>query len=201
MRIGLTGTIGSGKTVVADMLRGMGAHVLDADEAARALTARGAPLCDAIRERWGDCVFLPDGALDRRKLAEIVFSNDAERAALDSLIHPAVYDRLEREAEAIIRAEPDAVVFFDIPLLIETGQDARMDAVWLVAADDEARIARVTARDGTTRSDVKMRIASQMPQAEKMRHATAIIDNSGDMAALRLQVERLYRRVISSDEV
>lgn len=196
MRIGLTGTIGSGKTAVANMLRLLGAEVLDADETARSLMKAGSPLCGEIKARWGDSVFLPNGELDRRALAARVFAVPEELAELNAIVHPAVYAELEARASATFSRDADAVVFFDVPLLMETGHDKLMDAVWLVTADDEVRIERVMNRDGVTREEVVSRIAAQMPQEEKIRRATVVIDNNGSVASLYCCVGAHYGAVM-----
>jgi dephospho-CoA kinase len=187
--VGLTGGIGSGKSTVARMLSGRGAVVLDADVLARDAVEPGAPGFEAVRARFGEAVVAPDGSLDRRALASIVFSDDDARADLEAIVHPLVRRGI---AEAVAaHADTDEVVVVDSPLLIETGAHEGFPVVMLVTAPTETRVARLVAR-GMSEHDVRARIAAQMPLADKLAHADVVIDNEGAEADLEAQVDRLW---------
>lgn len=190
-RLGLTGSIGAGKSSVAALLREAGLTVLDADAAAREVTGEPEVLAELERTFPG---VVQGGALDRAALAAQVFGDPAKLAQLNALTHPRVRARLARaEAEAAERGE--AWVVQDVPLLFEGGLEAGMDAVLLVEAPLETRLERVALRSGLSREDALARDARQLPQEEKRRRAAAlpraaVIDNSGDLGALRGEVRR-----------
>ncbi|HMM31960.1 MAG TPA: dephospho-CoA kinase, partial [Clostridia bacterium] len=141
---------------------------------------------------FGEGVLQADGVLDRKKLAAIVFAEEEKRFALNAILHPRILNAMRKRAAEVLTAKKTAIVVYDMPLLIETGEHARVDSVWLVTASDETRIARVMARDACTRDEARRRIAAQMPQEEKRAYAHEIIDNSGDLNALYARVDALY---------
>lgn len=192
MLIGLTGSIGAGKSTVAARLKVLGAYVIDADEIAREVSSRGSEGLGEIVSVFGEGVLQADGVLDRKKLAAIVFAEKEKRLALNAILHPRILNAMRKRAAEVLAAKKSAVVVYDMPLLIETGEYARVDSVWLVTASDETRIARVMARDTCTRDEARRRIAAQMPQQEKRTYAHEIIDNSGDLSALYARVDALY---------
>ncbi|MEX0651582.1 MAG: dephospho-CoA kinase [Actinomycetota bacterium] len=187
--VGLTGGIGSGKSTVARMLASRGAVVLDADGLARDAVEPGTPGYDAVMARFGDAVVMPGGSIDRAALASIVFGDDSARTDLESIVHPQVRRAI---AEAVAaRADSDDVVVVDSPLLIETGAHEGFPVVIVVTASEESRIARLAAR-GMSDSDVRSRMAAQIPLEDKAAHADVLLDNEGDERALEVQVDRLW---------
>ncbi len=192
MLIGLTGSIGAGKSTVAARLRAHGAYVIDADEIAREVSSYGSEGLTAIVSGFGEGVLQVNGTLDRKKLAAIVFAEDEKRLALNAILHPRILNAMRERAVGVLAADKNAVVIYDMPLLIETGEYMHVDSVWLVIASDETRIARVMARDACTKEEALRRIAAQMPQEEKRAYAHEIIDNSGDLNALYARVDALY---------
>lgn len=195
MLIGLTGSIGSGKSTVAARLKKLGAHVIDADEIAREAVEGGSEALNEIVSSFGAGVLREDGALNRKKLAALVFADEEKRLALNAILHPRILSAMRLRAREILKDDPKAVVVYDMPLLVETGEHTRVDRVWLVAADDETRIARIMARDSCTRSEAQSRLDAQLPQAEKLAYADAVIDNSGGVEALYMRVDALYDSV------
>ncbi|EYB68350.1 dephospho-CoA kinase [Deinococcus phoenicis] len=184
-RLGLTGSIGAGKSTVAALLRARGLTVLDADEAAREVTRDPAVLAE-IGAAFPGAV--QGGVLDRAALAEVAFTDPARLAVLNAITHPRVRQRmLTLEQAAAARGE--AWVVQDVPLLFEGGLEAQMDAVLVVDAPLDVRVARVVARSGLTEEDVLARDSRQMPAAEKRRRATFVLDNSGDREGLERQVD------------
>jgi dephospho-CoA kinase len=189
--IGLTGGIGSGKTTVSAMLRDLGATVVDADEGARAVVEPGQPALEEIRQRFGAEVFATNGALDRDRLADVVFGDDRARADLNSITHPRVRAWMAERMQAAAAAEAPAVVL-DIPLLFESGLTAGLDDIVVVWTPVETQVARAVGR-GLREEDVRARLNAQMPLDEKRELATVVIDNSASQDDTRAQVEAFWR--------
>lgn len=173
LRIGLTGGIASGKSTVAAILAEHGAVIIDADLLARDVVEPGTPALREITERFGTRV-LCDGRLDRSALGAIVFDDAEARHDLEAIVHPAVR---QRSAELEAAAGPDAVVVQMIPLLIETGQAADFDSLWVVDVDAETQIARLVRRDGISEQDGQRRIAAQAGRDERLAVADVVIEN------------------------
>ncbi|HHY75688.1 MAG TPA: dephospho-CoA kinase [Firmicutes bacterium] len=195
--IGLTGGIASGKSTVSQVLRDLGAHIIDADEITREVQAPGSEALREIQEAFGDGVILPDGSLDRRKLGRIVFSSQEAREKLNAIIHPRVIARtkeiLRELSETGRRKGPCPIAVVDAPLLIEAGVDAIVDEVWVVALPRKQQAERLMKREGYTEEEAFARIDSQMPLEEKEKRADYVIDNSGTIEATREQVFTLWR--------
>lgn len=189
MRVGLTGGVGSGKSVVARWLAELGAVVVDADVLAREVVAPGtAGLAEVVAE-FGEGVLHPDGSLDRPKLGEIVFADPSARKRLEAIIHPKVR---ARAAEIERAAPPDGVVVHDIPLLVETGQTDRFDVVVVVDVPEDVQVERLTAMRGMSEPDARARIGAQATRDQRLAAATYVLDNSGTLERLREQVEHLW---------
>lgn len=196
--IGLTGGIACGKTTVAAMLKELGATVLDADEISRGLTAPGGPALPAIREAFGAQVFAPDGTLDRKALASIVFSNGEALRTLNAITHPMVIARLERGIAAC-RENAVPIVVLDVPLLFEVGAEKLADTTLCVTAPTEVQIRRMQSRNGYTPTEAMERINSQMPVSEKAARSDAVLDTDKPLAQLREEVEKLYNVWLTAD--
>lgn len=196
--VGLTGGIACGKTTVAAMLRTLGAFVLDADEISRGLTAPGGAALPAIREAFGQAVFLPDGTLDRKALAAIVFSNKEALHTLNAITHPMVIDRLE-SGIAACRESGVSIVVLDVPLLFEVGADKLADTTLCVTAPTEVQIRRMQTRNGYSTKEAMERINSQMPVAEKAARSDAVLDTHKPLAQLEQEVEKLYHVWLNAD--
>lgn len=192
---GLTGGIASGKSTVSRMLREMGAHVLDADVIAREVVEPGTPGLAAVAARFPG-VLTPEGRLDRARLGTRVFGDAAERAALNRIIHPLVSQASLEKMQALAAQGLERVIY-DVPLLIENGLHAGMEGVILVWVPRPVQQARLMARDGLDEAAAEARLASQLPLDDKRPHATWIIDNSGDLASTRAQVERVWQAVLA----
>ena len=190
-KIGITGSIASGKSVLTAYLLGLGYPVIDADAIAADLVRPGSDTLKEIAETFGDDVLQPDGALDRDKLGQLVFKDEDARRKLNDLMHPAIIRAMVDLSENF-----HGLVFFDIPLLFEeydaikaNGLD--FDAVWLVDADEEVQLERLMARDNIDEAYAREKIASQMPLEEKKSRAHAVFDNSGDLMNLYNQVDEV----------
>jgi dephospho-CoA kinase len=188
--VGLTGGIGSGKSAVARLLADKGARIIDADQAARAVVEPGRATLRALADHFGDGILLPDGSLDRAGLARIAFADEASRQALNDITWPAI---VEEFTDAIDASPADAIVICDAPLLAEGGPGSEREfaAVIVVEAPREVRLERLVAR-GMDRDDAARRMAAQATDDERREYATYVIDNGGDLDALRRQVDAVW---------
>jgi dephospho-CoA kinase len=190
MRVwGLTGNIGSGKSTVARLLAARGVPVVDADQVAREVVAKGTPALREIAARWPSVVGA-DGALDRKALGALVFADPKERAALDRITHPRIAEEVAARLGALAGAGHPLAVY-EAALIVENGMHDGLDGLVVVTAPEEVQIARLHLRDGMTDADAHARIAAQLPAAEKVRHASFVVDNHGSEADLAAQVDRL----------
>jgi dephospho-CoA kinase len=189
LKIGLTGGIASGKSVVASRLAGLGAILVDADALAREVVEPGTPGLTGVVEAFGSDMLDGNGRLDRAKLGSVVFGDPSRLAVLNGIIHPLV-----REAAAgIIASSADgAIVVQDIPLLVETGQGSNFHLVLVVDAPDEVRTRRMLERRGMTADQAKSRIAAQASREDRLAAADAVLDNAGTLEQLVEQVDRLW---------
>ncbi|MCL2111084.1 MAG: dephospho-CoA kinase [Clostridiales bacterium] len=187
-RIGITGGIGAGKSAVTDFLRERGYAVIDADEVSREAAMPGEPSMLRLREELGDGVFLEDGNLDRKALAELMFADSVALMTVNEIFHGDIKRRMAVACDK--RAEQgDKVVFISAPLLFEAEADWMADEVWLVSTDEDVRLRRVMERDGLSEAEVLSRMENQMPEAEKRARADAVIENNGGLEELYAAVE------------
>ena len=194
--LGLTGGIGTGKSTAAEYLISKGFEHIDADGIGRDLTAKGSPVLHVLEETFGPAaggtILFPDGSLDRKKLASIVFGDPDQKRKLDEIMFAEIGSIISGRIEEARRAGGDdgshRNLLLDAPLLFESGLDRLCDSVLLITCDLETRIRRVSERDGSTREEVLARINSQMSDEEKAALADHQIDNSGTM-------EDLFRRL------
>ncbi len=188
--IGLTGGIASGKSTVSRLLKERGATLIDADQLAREVVQPGQPALAEIAARFPGVVGA-DGVLDRKKLGERIFGDEAERKALNAITHPRIQARvLELSQQYAEQGVP--LVIYDAPLLFENRLDELLEGTILVAAPVEVQIARLCARDGLTAEQARARVAAQMPLDEKRKRATWVIENGGSLDELKSQVDRLW---------
>lgn len=192
MRIALTGGIGSGKSAVAALLAQRGAIIIDADAIARDVVAPGTPGLASIVEVFGPAMLHSDGALNRAALASVVFADPGKLAILNDITHPLI---AQESARRIDSAPADSVIVYDMPLLVENGLADGWDLVIVVDAPDELRLQRLEAR-GLERADAQRRMAAQATRQERLAMADVVIDNGGSMEALRVQVGRLWARIV-----
>lgn len=192
LKIGLTGGVASGKSVVADVFQTLGAPLIDTDVLAREVVEPGAVGLAAIRDEFGQDVLTQDGRLDRRKLRSIIFASDDKRRRLESILHPLIRESLLARLSSI-----DApYVIIAVPLLIETNFTELVDRILVVDVPVELQIERLMARDNISRDEAEAMIAAQAPRETRLAHADDIIDNSGSLDSTRAQVEALHRRYL-----
>lgn len=176
MVLGLTGTICSGKTLVANILRDeFKVRVVDTDLFSREVTKKGTEGLKRIKEIWGGEIIGKDGELNRKKLGEIIFNSKEDRNKLNEILHPLIFQRMY---STIKEVKKDEDLIIEVPLLFETGINAIFDKIWLVVCSEEIIIERLIKRDKISYEQAKLRISSQMPQEEKIKLADVVIDNS-----------------------
>jgi dephospho-CoA kinase len=216
LRVGLTGGLGSGKSTVAGYLRELGAEVIEADELGRALMKPGQQVYNEIVDAFGPDVVSPDRTLDRVRLAELAFQGGRIND-LNAIIHPAVISAQRIWMDSVFARNPAAVAVIESALVFEVERDARargesetvlanwhrrIDRVIVITASDELKIARYAARVGTSaadrqaaEADARVRLAHQIPDAEKAARADYVLENTGDLASLHAQVTALWPRL------
>ncbi|MCI4657618.1 dephospho-CoA kinase [Cryobacterium zhongshanensis] len=196
--IGLTGGIASGKSTVASALADHGAVVIDADLLAREVVEPGAPTLTDIARVFGSALVGADGGLDRAALGAIVFGNPAALARLNAIVHPAVRVLSNERIRAAELADPDAVVVYDVPLLVEAAVDHPFDLVVVTQAAPETRIRRMIDLRGMSNEAAALRIRSQADDAERSAIADIVIDTDGTLEHTLRQVDDLWERVEAS---
>lgn len=192
LRIGLTGSIGVGKSFVAGVLAALGCHVLDADLAAREVVTPGSAGLSAVVNAFGTNVLQKDGTLDRQHLGSIIFADPTKRELLNSILHPhiiALQDQQLREWEA---SDPEGIAVVDAALMIESGGFKRFDKLIVVHCRPEVQVQRLMARDNLTREEAQKRINAQMSQEEKQRFADFLIDTSDGFESTRKRTTEVY---------
>jgi dephospho-CoA kinase len=191
MRVTLTGGIGSGKSTASALLAEQGAVIIDADRLAREVVVAGTPGFESVVATFGSDIVGPDGELDRPALAAVVFADDAQRLALNDIIHPLVSARM---TELVEQAPPGAIIVNDTPLLVELGR-AKEGFVIVVHAGLETRLQRLELR-GLPRDQALARIAKQATDEQRLAVADEVLDNDGDLDSLRVQVAALWDRLV-----
>lgn len=191
--IGITGTIGSGKTAAAHIMQSLGAYVINADIVAREVLLPGSETAKKVRDMFGDDVMLMHtDIIDRKKLAERVFSDDDARNALNMLMLPVIKHEMYAKAETASRVYRHDVIVFDAPLLIEAGVAEGLTDVWLITCSDEVRTERIMQRNHTTREAAQARIKTRVSDEELARFATVIIENNGSYSEFRDNITKAY---------
>ena len=195
--IGLTGGIACGKSAVAALLAERGVAVVDADQGAREVVAPGSDGLAAVVEAFGAGVLSPDGTLDRKRLGERVFGDEAARRRLNGILHPRIA-QWSAERFMALAAEGRPFAVYEAALLVENGAHRAMGGLIVVTARPEVQRARLMARDGIDAAAAQARIDAQWPLEKKVAVATEVIDNSGDREALRAQVLGLHTRLVEA---
>ena len=192
--IGLTGGIACGKSTVAAQLRSLGVPVIDADQVSRAVVSPGTAGLQAVVARFGPDILQPDGELNREALGELVMRDPAAKADLEAITHPRIRTAVA-EAVGAHAAQGATHVFVEAALLVETGSHVIYDGLWVVRCEPALQRARLMARRGFDPETAARWISNQMSLDEKASHATEVIENSGDLDALSVQVIAAWGRV------
>jgi dephospho-CoA kinase len=193
LRIGLTGGIASGKSTVERRLTELGVPVINADDSARAVVARGQPGLATVVERFGKGVLTGDGELDRPALRHLIFQSPEKRRALEAILHPLIRDHMEEQALAAV----GPYLVLSIPLLVEGGTArGRVDRILVVDADESALVQRLMIRDSVNAVEARSILAAQASRTERLSAADDVIVNSGSVPELRQAVDQLHQRYL-----
>ena len=195
LKVGLTGGLASGKSFVAGEFEALGAHVIHADRLGHETLAPGGEAYDDVIREFGPDIRLPDGAIDRKRLAALVFADPQKLAKLNSLIHPHVYRRQEVFFEEVARRDPRGVAVVEAAILIETGGYRRYDRLVLAVCPPELQIERFIARENATEAEARQRLARQMPLSEKLPFADYVVDTSGSKEDTARRAREVYAKL------
>jgi dephospho-CoA kinase len=208
LKVGLTGGIASGKSIVGEMFIALGAHLVQADRIAHQLMLPGQPVYNEVVRHFGGAILNPDLSVNRGKLAEAAFGKASSSAAsripsrieeLNRIVHPAVLRSQEEWMEELGRQDPRAVAIVEAALILEAGAAERFDRLIVVTGSDAQRIARFAARQklnlDAARKEVERRMAAQLPEAEKIKAADFVIDNSGSLDRTQEQVRQVWEKL------
>jgi dephospho-CoA kinase len=194
--VGLTGGIGAGKSTVATILAELGARVIDADRIGHEVYRPGSEGFRRVVEAFGTGVVGADGAIDRRALGAIVFADPAARARLNAIVHPLIATEIAARLAAAREDGFTGPLVIEAAVMLEAGWQELVDRVWVVSTRPEHAVARVVAARGLARDEVERRLAAQMPDAERRRRADLVIENDGEPAALRREVEKAWQTLV-----
>jgi dephospho-CoA kinase len=195
LRVGLTGSIAVGKSFVTSIFADLGCHTLDADETAREVVLPGSPGLNAVAKAFGDEVLNPDGTLNRRRLGELVFADNARREKLNHILHPFIIARQDEIMRDWEREDPQGIGIIDAALMIESGGYRRFDKLIVVHCRPEVQLERLMLRNALSRDEAQARIASQMPQEEKQKFADYLIDTSDGFEPTRTRTIEVYNEL------
>ena len=197
LKVGLTGSIAVGKSFVLGVLSELGCRVIDADAVARQVVLPGSPGLKSVAEAFGEEVLQSDGSLDRAKLSEIVFADEAQRKRLNSILHPFIIAAQDAQMRDWEQQDPKGIAVVDAALMIESGGYQRFDKLIVVHCRPDVQLERLMTRDDLSREEAKKRVAAQMSQDEKKKHAHFLIDTSEGFESVRRQTEAVFRELRS----
>ncbi len=195
--IGLTGGIGSGKSTVAEMLKELGAKIIDADQIAREVVEPGEPLLAMIAAEFGKDCLTEQGRLNRQFLASVIFNDEDKRKTLNRLIHPVIKKSIENKIKKIKATDQQAIIVLEAPLLVEAKMTSMVDEVWVTELDPRLQLNRVIKRDGITQTDALRRMKSQISPSERRAFAKVILDTEKDAEELRRNVAKEWQRILA----
>ena len=194
--VGLTGGIACGKTTVAEMFGDLGIPIVDADDLAREVVEPGTPGLRRVVEKFGKRVLDAEGRLDRKKVGDMVFTDDEARDTLNAILHPLIGAAGAERLQAL-QDHPAPYLMYEAALLVETGSYKAFSALVVVSADESLQRLRLIARDGYTVGEANARIASQLPLARKIAVADYVVTNNGDLEGTRRQVGEIHAKLVS----
>ena len=201
LRVGLTGSIGVGKSFVASVFTELGCHVLDADQTAREVVLPGTPGITALTKEFGEEILNSDGTLNRRQLGSIVFVDESQRQRLNHILHPFIIARQDEILSEWERQDPDGIGIVDAALMIESGGYKRFDKLIVVHCRPEVQLERLILRDHPSREEAQRRIDSQMPQEEKQKFADYLIDTSDGFELTKDQTVRVHEQLLRAADL
>ena len=198
--IGLTGNIGSGKSTVADLFKELGAKVIDADQVARNVVRPGMPALKELTSAFGEQILNADKTLNRLVVADIVFNNEEKRGILNNIIHPRIYEEINKKIDEF-RLKGAEIVFIEAALLVEKkGLINVVDKLIVVSIDKKTQAQRLMERGGISPDQINTRIDAQISNEEKSKLADYIIDNNHDLKKTREQVNKIWKKLIKTDK-
>ena len=192
LRVGLTGSIGVGKSFVGSVFVELGCRLLDADATAREVVLPGTAGLAAVVKEFGPEVLQTDGTLDRKRLGAVVFGDEQKRQRLNGILHPRIIERQDQILQQWESEEPNGIGIVDAALMIESGGYKRFDKLIVVHCRPEVQLERLMLRDGLSCDEAQKRIDSQMPQEEKQRYADYLIDTSDGFELTRQRTKAVY---------
>ena len=198
--VGLTGGIGSGKSLAASFFKELGAHIIDADQLSRDLVHPGQTALKEIVNYFGKNILDPTGNLDRWKLAKIVFQDPGKKSILEGILHPKIFKKEQEVFIEIFTKDPFAIVIIDAALLIESGNYKHVNKVIVVRSSEESQIQRILSRNAVSFDEAVARIKNQMSLEEKYKYADFILDNNMQQEDLLQKVQELYPKRLSISE-
>jgi dephospho-CoA kinase len=196
LRVGLTGSIGVGKSFVASVFIELGCHVLDADQTAREVVMPGTQGLKALTESFGEEILNTDGTLDRKRLGALIFADQSQRERLNHILHPFIIVRQDEIMNAWEAEDPNGIGMIDAALMIESGGYKRFDKLIVVHCRPEVQLERLMLRDKLSRDEALRRINSQMPQEAKQKFADYLIDTSDGFDLTRTRTVEVYDQLI-----
>lgn len=203
LKVGLTGGMACGKSVVGEMFLALGAHVIQSDSVAHQLMQPGEGVYEEVVRCFGTAILNPDGTVNRAKLAEAAFGQPSRIAELNRIVHPAVIDYENRWMQKIAQRDPHAIAIVEAALILEAGSANRFDRLVVVTCRPEQRIERWASRakvdSETARREVTRRMAAQLPDEEKIKAADYVINNSGSLDETRKKVTQVYE-ILQAEE-
>ena len=197
LKVGLTGSIAVGKTFVLGVLSELGCHVIDADVVARQVALPGSPGLKAVIDAFGEEVLKSDGSLNRARLGEIVFADEAKRQQLNSILHPFIIAAQDAQLRELELQDPKDIAVVDAALMIESGGYKRFDKLIVVHCRPEIQLQRLMSREGLTRDEAERRINAQMPQEQKKKFADFLIDTSDGFQNVRRQTQAVFQELVA----
>jgi dephospho-CoA kinase len=196
LRVGLTGSIGVGKSFVTSVFEELGCHVLDADQTAREVVMPDTPGLRALTDAFGEEILNTDGTLNRKRLGARIFTDQAERERLNHILHPFIIARQDEIMRGWEAEDPNGIGIIDAALMIESGGYKRFDKLIVVHCRPEVQLERLMLRDNLSRDEALRRINSQMPQEEKQKFADYLIDTSDGFELTRTQIVNVHQKLI-----
>ena len=196
--VGLTGGIGSGKSLAANYFKKQGAYIIDADQLSRDLVRLGKPALKEIADVFGEFILRSDGNLNREELARIIFQDIAKKSALEKILHPKIFAKEQEKYLSIKINDPSAIVIIDAALLIESGNFKNVDKVIVIQATEEQQLQRILSRCALTHDQAVARIKNQMSLPDKNKYADYILDNQSQPKDLMQKVAVLYKMLLNN---
>jgi dephospho-CoA kinase len=201
LHVGLTGNIASGKSHAASVFAGLGAHVIDADRVVHELFSCGGRTYKKVVETFGEMILAPNQEIDRKRLAQIIFSDMEKRLLLNNLTHPEIGEEIQRRICEMEQVSSSGIIIVDAALMVETGSYRKYHRLIVVKCEPALQISRLMSRDGLTEMEARARISAQMPIAAKLRLADYVIDTSGTLQQTQGQAEEIYRDLLVQEQL